>query len=163
MTTPQTPVEAATVGAAASTGPSTTQVLADQRSARGRSNAQRGTAFERAVAAALTTDGYLVIRAAGSRGAGDLVALKPGQVLLVQCKLGGAGHLGPAEWNDFLFFARSAGAVPVLAYRPGQRGIAYWEVTGPKDGPRRVPPAVPWTPDEMATVDGTGVAAGGGA
>jgi Holliday junction resolvase len=133
------------------------QVLAEQRAARGRSNGQRGRTFERTVARALTADGYLVIRAAGSRGAGDLVAVKPGQILLVQCKLGGAGDLGPAEWNAFRAVAESAGALPILAYRPGLRGLAYWRLTGVKDGPRKTPPAQPWTPDEMATVDGAGV------
>lgn len=116
-----------------------------------RTNKARGTAFERKVAAHLETDGYLVIRAAGSHGAADLIALKPGQVLFVQVKLGGAGACAPAEWNLFYQLATSVGAMPVLAYRPGRQGVAYWLVTGPKERVTRVPPAVPWTPDEVAT------------
>jgi hypothetical protein len=54
-----------------------------------RTNGARGASFERKVADLLESDGYLVIRAAGSHGAADLVALKLGQVLFVQCKLNG--------------------------------------------------------------------------
>jgi len=115
-----------------------------------RTNKARGTAFERKVAERLTADGYLVIRAAGSHGAADLVAVKTGQVLFVQVKLGGAGACAPAEWNEFFRLATSVGALPVLAYRPGRQGVAYWLVTGPKDRPTKVPPAVAWVPDELA-------------
>lgn len=115
-----------------------------------RTNKARGTAFERKVSAALTEDGYLVIRAAGSHGAADLIAIKPGQVLFVQVKLGGAGACSPAEWNEFFRLATSVAALPILAYRPGRQGIAYWLVTGAKERVTKVPPAVAWTPDEVA-------------
>lgn len=114
-----------------------------------RTNKARGTAFERKVAEKLTTDGYLIIRAAGSHGAADLVAVKTGQVLFVQVKLGGAGACSPAEWNEFFRLATSVGALPILAYRPGRQGVAYWLVTGSKDRPTKLPPAVAWTPDEL--------------
>jgi Holliday junction resolvase len=117
-----------------------------------RTNKARGSAFERKVAEKLTADGYLVIRAAGSHGAADLVAVKTGQVLFVQVKLGGAGACSPAEWNEFFRLAVSVGALPILAYRPGRQGVAYWLVTGPKDRVMRKPPAVAWTPDELAVV-----------
>lgn len=117
-----------------------------------RTNKARGTAFERKVSAGLERDGYLVIRAAGSHGAADLVALKPGQVLFVQVKLGGAGACSPAEWNEFYRLATSVDALPILAYRPGRQGVAYWLVTGSKDRPTRVPPAVAWVTDELAEV-----------
>ena len=117
-----------------------------------RTNKARGSAFERKVAAELTADGYLVIRAAGSHGAADLVAVKPGQVLFVQVKLGGAGACSPAEWNEFFRLASSVAALPILAYRPGRQGVAYWLVTGAKERVTRTPPAVPWTPDEVAAV-----------
>ncbi len=115
-----------------------------------RTNKARGSAFERKVAAQLTEDGYLVIRAAGSHGAADLVAVKPGQVLFVQVKLGGAGACSPAEWNEFFRLASQVQALPILAYRPGRQGVAYWLVTGPKERATRLPPAVAWTPDEVA-------------
>ncbi len=117
-----------------------------------RTNKARGTAFERRVAATLTGDGYLVIRAAGSHGAADLIALKPGQVLFVQVKLGGAGACPPAEWDLFFDLATSVGALPILAYRPGRQGVAFWLVTGRKERVTKQPPAVAWTPDELGEV-----------
>ncbi len=117
-----------------------------------RTNKARGTAFERKVSAQLTGDGYLVIRAAGSHGAADLIALKRGQVLFVQVKLGGAGDCPPAEWNLFHDLACSVGALPILAYRPGRAGVAFWLVTGRKERVTKQPPAAPWTPDEVAGV-----------
>ncbi len=117
-----------------------------------RTNKARGTAFERKVADDLKSDGYLVIRAAGSHGAADLVAVKPGEVLFVQVKLGGAGQCSPAEWNEFFRLATSVRALPILAYRPGRQGVAYLLVTGPKDRVMRRPPGVAWTADELAVL-----------
>src|SRR5690606_18497279 len=49
-----------------------------------------GADFEREVRAALVADGYeLVVRSAGSKTKVDLVAIKAGQVLIVQCKRNG--------------------------------------------------------------------------
>jgi holliday junction resolvase Hjr len=112
---------------------------------------ERGRSFEWKVAKDLTDNGYLVIRAAGSKGAADLVAFKPGEVLFIQCKTGGAGECAPSEWNEFHRLATSVGSVPILAYRPGRQGIAYWLVTGPKVEVRRMPPAVAWTPDQIGS------------
>ncbi|MGI5245056.1 hypothetical protein [Dactylosporangium sp. CA-139066] len=114
-----------------------------------RTNKARGSAFERKVARELAADGYVVVRAAGSLGATDLVAIKTGQVLFVQCKMSGAGACGPAEWNEFLRIAERVSALPILAYRPGRQGVAYWLVTGPKERPTKTPPATVWTPDEI--------------
>lgn len=132
-----------------SRGPAVTPVVDRSKN---RTNKARGTAFERKVAADLTDNGYLVIRAAGSHGAADLVAVKPGQVLFVQVKLGGAGACPPAEWDVFYRLAVSVAALPILAYRPGRQGIAYWLVAGPKARVTKTPPAVAWTPDELAAV-----------
>ena len=76
-----------------------------------------GADFEREVRAHLVRDGYEVIRSAGSKTKVDLLAFKPGQVLIVQCKRNGA--IGPAERAEVV---RIAGiiptAVPVVASRP---------------------------------------------
>lgn len=103
-------------------------------------NRYRGGAdFEREVRAALVADGYDVVRSAGSKTKLDLVAFKPGQVLLVQCKRNGI--CPPAERADLLRVAAllPAVAVPVVAGRPG---ITYRRLTGP--GPKDW---VPWGPD----------------
>ena len=55
-------------------------------------NAQRGTAFENRTRKYLEENGYWVIRSARSLGEADLVAVKPGQMLLVQCKISGRGE-----------------------------------------------------------------------
>mgnify|MGYP000570454909 FL=1 len=85
----------------------------------------RGAAFERKVRRLLEEDGWFVVRAAGSKGIVDLVALRErGNVLRVQlisCKLN--GYVPPAEREqllelkrrlphvEFLIAARRAGEV----------------------------------------------------
>lgn len=112
---------------------------------------RRGSDFERKVAEHLTTNGYLVVRAAGSHGHADLVALKPGQVLLVQCKLTGASAVRPGEWNGFYAAAVGVGAVPLIAWRPARGQIGFLRMTATKTGVQGVrPPCVPWVADEIA-------------
>lgn len=110
----------------------------------------RGTAFERTVAKRLEEDGYYVVRAAGSRGAADLVALKTGHVVLVQCKLGGIAELGTLPWNKFLATAKGVGALAVVASRP-QRGVVAYHRLVSSRVPRNAtgPCAQEWKPDEL--------------
>lgn len=51
-------------------------------------NYARGAAFERRVKARLEADGWYVARSAGSKTSVDLVAVKDGRVLFIQCSLG---------------------------------------------------------------------------
>jgi Holliday junction resolvase len=53
-------------------------------------NYNRGAAFERAVKKQLESDGFYVVRAAGSHGLVDLLAINVDEVRLIQCKIGGA-------------------------------------------------------------------------
>lgn len=46
----------------------------------------QGAAAERQVRKTLEQDGWMVVRAAGSRGPVDLVALRPGVAILIQVK-----------------------------------------------------------------------------
>jgi Holliday junction resolvase len=117
---------------------------------RSRWNYRRGAEFERRVADALRLDGYLVYRSAGSHGEADLVALKAGEVLLVQCKLAGPGGVRPAEWNVLFNVARHAGAVALIAHKPLRGKIAYARLIGPKLRRGRCP-AQDWTPDQTTT------------
>jgi len=111
---------------------------------------RRGAIFERQIADRLSEDGYFVIRAAGSHGHADLIALKSGQVLLVQCKLAGAGAVPPAEWNGLWEVAERVGAVALIVSRPKRGAKAWQRITGPKTGVRGVkPPCVEWTADEV--------------
>jgi Holliday junction resolvase len=115
-----------------------------------------GRKLEYAAAADLRSNGYTVLRMAGSHGIVDLIAVKPGELLFIQCKLD--GYLTPRERAGLLELARPpdreallavaglTGGVPVLAcwQKDGRhaRVIEYRELTGP--GPRDWRA---WTPD----------------
>lgn len=104
-----------------------------------------GVALEYRVKALLERDGYYVVRSAASKGVVDLAAMKPRQLLLVQCKRSGA--LPPAEWNELYDLAASLGAVPVMAVK-GLRRTELYRLTARKDGSRRRQPMEPFTTDE---------------
>jgi Holliday junction resolvase len=110
-------------------------------------NYARGADFERRTMTDLVENGYRVIRAAGSHGKADIVALKPGQVILVQCKLTGPGGVGPAEWNELFDLAQYAGAVALVAHRPRRGHIEYLRIFGRKLPGVRLPPVALWVPD----------------
>ena len=112
-------------------------------------NYANGYAFERTVAGDLSDDGYLVIRSGGSHGAADLVALKTGQVLLVQCKT--SGTISPADWNELLSTAVRVGAVALLALRPSRGVIEYRQLVAPT-APRSSRVWETWTADEVSGV-----------
>jgi Holliday junction resolvase len=107
----------------------------------------RGRRFEHAVRADLTTNGYDVVRSAGSKTKVDLVAFKTGQVLLIQCKID--GRCSPAERADLLRLAAMLPcAVPVIAWkRPRARAVHYSRITGPGPADR-----TPWSPDFAGSV-----------
>ena len=94
-------------------------------------NYSAGRTFEWKCRDNLRSEGYEVIRSAGSKSKVDLIGLKPGQLLLVQCKRDGT--IGPAEWNRLVELAGWVGAIPVLAVNgPRGYGVDYWRLTGPK-------------------------------
>ena len=81
------------------------------------------------------SEGYEVVRSAASRGAADLICIKPGQVLLVQCKR--TALPGPDERRELVRVARMLPgiAVPVIA-----RGKSLERITDDGTNPRaRVP------------------------
>lgn len=100
----------------------------------GRAQYRRGTALERRVWRELAEAGYYVIRSGGSKGCVDIAAIKPGQVLFVQCKR--SGQLTAREWNDLYGAAITSGALPVLAEQL-TRGRRYWLLTGQKRARQR--------------------------
>lgn len=115
-------------------------------------NYARGASFERLVGAKLAADGYRVLRAAGSHGKADVIALKRGQVVLVQCKLTGPTGVSPAEWNELYELATEVGAIALVAHRPARGRVEYLRITGPKTALTRATrktPCVPWTPDQL--------------
>jgi len=116
---------------------------------------ERGAEFERRVAKRLTVDGYACFRSAGSHGKADIVAIKPGQILLIQCKRD--GEISRAEWNGLLELAHliqpslSNGlgrrvVWPLLAFMPGRQGISYRMLLRPAEPHQRRSFSV-WAPD----------------
>ncbi len=94
----------------------------------------------------LRDNGYdTVLRTAGSRGAADLLAFKPRQLLLVQVK--NIRDPGPDERKALIALARLCPDVfvPIVATR-GLRGrVVYRQLTGTAPGDWQ-----PWVMDEVA-------------
>ena len=99
----------------------------------GRTNYQNGREKEYRVRDALQEDGYACFRAAGSKGKADILALKPGEILLVQVKKTNP-QVSPAERAALLELARLTGGRPIVAYKPPRKPDVYRELTGP--GPK---------------------------
>jgi Holliday junction resolvase len=57
---------------------------------------------------------YEVIRSAGSKGKIDIVGIRAGELLFIQCKL--QGLCPPAERKRVLELSRMVNAVPLIAY-----------------------------------------------
>jgi Holliday junction resolvase len=114
----------------------------------GKSSPGVGRAFEYKTRDMLASAGYWVMRSPASRSPVDMVAIKPGQVLFVQCKVN--GELGPAEWNALWEAAYRAGGKAVLVSRPGRGHLCLSELTGPKLAARSWPqPMRPFIVDEL--------------
>jgi Holliday junction resolvase len=94
-------------------------------------NYVRGRAFEYNIATLMRRKGYFVVRAAGSHGVSDLVAMKKGEKpLLIQCKSGATTGLSAEEHNALLNTAISSGGVPILAFKPEKGPIMFFLLTG---------------------------------
>lgn len=97
----------------------------------------------------LISCGYpIALRSPRSGGPADIVALRTGKQLLVQCKR--SLQISVREWNSLFDLAVSVGAVPVLAGRPTGRGLAYFRLTARKDGSKRRQPMVPFNPESFS-------------
>lgn len=110
---------------------------------------RRGVYREKATADALRADGYHVIESRGSHGVADLIAVKPGQVLLVQVKAGDAAF-ADGWWNDLYGTAVRCGAIPVVADWPGRGRLRLRRITRPHSLRSRDWPCEPFTTDEVA-------------
>ncbi len=110
-----------------------------------------GRAVEYAVRDDLRKHGYFVLRSPASKTPIDLVAIKTGEVVFLQCKRSGA--VSVKEWNEFWDLCISVDADPIIASRPTGRGIKYQRILAPKDGSRRRQPWDDWRPSN-ATATG---------
>ena len=105
----------------------------------------RGRDFEYLVRGKLTKAGYFVLRSPASKSPVDLYCFRKGDLVFVQCKLHGAVHTD--EWNKFLEFCASVGALPIVAMRgPNNKGVEYRLITGKKDGSPKPQPWELWNP-----------------
>jgi len=107
-----------------------------------------GVRVEHAVIDDLKANGYDTVRAASSKGLADVVAVKPGQILFVNCKR--TNPPGPTEREDLLRVASHLPglALAIVALKPLRQPLQY----------RRLLAVAPkawtaWTPDEAAIVD----------
>ena len=107
----------------------------------------RGNAFERRVKHALERDGYWCWQTRGSKSPADLIAIKAGQILLIQVK-GGATKMSGTDWNTLAHLCRELRATPLVADRDGRR-IRYRRITGLHVAHSRRWPAEVWTPDQL--------------
>ncbi len=97
-------------------------------------NARRGAQRERQLKAAYEARGWRVVRAAGSKGAADLVCGKAGYMTqAVQLKSGRSQWPSPRERAALDEFARAAGWLPIIVWWPPDR-------QGPRYLPREVWP-----------------------
>jgi len=104
---------------------------------------QQGVRVEHAVIHHLAAEGYETQRAASSKGVADVIAIKPGQVLLISCKR--TSPPGPAERAELLRVSRMLpGLVPLVAI--GRPSLTFRRLTGlaAKDWE-------PWVADEVAS------------
>lgn len=110
-----------------------------------------GRRFEWACRDDLAENGYVVMRMAGSKGDAkvDLVAVKPGQQLYIQCKT--SARLDPDEWDRLVEVAGWVGAIPLVASKGGRgQGITYTRLKGPKRRGARNQDVEPFVLDELA-------------
>jgi Holliday junction resolvase len=74
-----------------------------------------GRHFEWRVRDYLKQKGYFVLRSPQSRGPVDLVAIRKGEILFIQCRIN--GYLEKAEKYELVELAKSVGAKACLAWR----------------------------------------------
>lgn len=103
----------------------------------------RGRDFEYYVRDKFTESGFIALRSPASKSPADLYCFRRGEVVFVQCKLHGV--VSVKEWNDFLDYAWSVGAVPVIAMRgEGDRGVVFKKITARKTGRKEAQPWHEW-------------------
>ena len=84
---------------------------------KGNRNKRKGTAFEHRVSAYYNRKGFTVLRARGSLGPADLIALKEGERdIYIQCKDIKSNYFNRHEMSDFISFCKRHNKRCVWAY-----------------------------------------------
>jgi Holliday junction resolvase len=107
-----------------------------------------GDYHEKRVREHLRGNGYHVWQSRGSKSPVDLIAIKPGQVLLVQVKAGTA-RLSHEDWNLLYELARQCGALAIEALVLPRKPPVFRRITGPHVRYGRTQLAVAFTVDEV--------------
>lgn len=97
-----------------------------------------GRQFEYRVRDDMRKKNYFVLRSPRSGSPADLVCIKKGKIIFIQCKRG--GEFIVSEWNEFYELCQSVNAIPILASTPKGKGIEYHLLTGLKDGSKKPQP-----------------------
>lgn len=97
-----------------------------------------GRHFEYRVRDDMRKKDYFVLRSPRSGSPVDLVCIKKGKIIFIQCKRG--GNFGVTEWNIFYELCKSVHALPILVSTPEGRGIKYHLLLGLKDGSKKLQP-----------------------
>ena len=92
------------------------------------SNYIKGRNLEYQAKEHLRTLGYTAFRCAGSRPV-DLIAIRNGAILLVECKAGLKPYLSPKQSNHILEISKNVGAFPILVVRKRYRGICWFKIS----------------------------------
>ena len=100
----------------------------------------KGRALEYRTAALLGAYDFAVMVSHRSRSPVDLVAVKTGLLLFVQCKC--RGTLPVSEWNALWDLSVSVGGVSILASAPDGVGVVFERLVERKDGTKRPQPKV---------------------
>jgi Holliday junction resolvase len=95
---------------------------------------QRGARVEREVQKWLEARGFTTMRAAGSKGKIDVMAIRDDEQLFIQVKISD-GLIKPAERRELIRLGRMAGATPLVAYKEetgeGNRvRVVFQQLTG---------------------------------
>lgn len=90
-----------------------------------------GRQFEHVVKRLLEEAGYDVLRSSMSKGPMDLVAVRMGECLLIQCK-SNEYQLLVEEWDHLLALAHSIGATPIMASLTDHRQPILFRLMGRK-------------------------------
>jgi len=95
---------------------------------------QKGRKFEYRVLEDLRANGFNALRSQSSRSLIDLIAFRPGLIIVIQCKL--IGELGIQGWNGLFDLSGSIGAIPILASPGTNETVDYFRLLAKKDGSR---------------------------
>jgi Holliday junction resolvase len=107
---------------------------------------RKGVRAEKKVAALLRAEGYKIMESRGSHGPADLVAIKAGQILVIQVKAGTA-QLRDEWWNPLYEHATEAGALAIIAETPRGK-VRMRRITGRHRFRSRLWPCEEFTTDE---------------